>query len=96
MRTGFAAYNFAYIPMLKVITYIETVGDDVIALATAKPMADAIGCEPHERSSYAGQWCVEIDRVTSRSTGEDAYAKLTASDIEFIQAEFVKNLHYCR
>jgi len=82
--------------MLKIETFIETVDDDVIALATADPMADAIGCEPFERSHYAGQWCVEIDRVTARSTGEDVFAKLTPSDIEFIQAEFVKNLPYCR
>jgi hypothetical protein len=82
--------------MLNVITFIETVDDDVIALATASPLADEIGCEPEHRSAYAGQWCVEIDRVTSYSTGEDVFAKLTPSDIEFIQAEFVKNLPYCR
>jgi hypothetical protein len=82
--------------MLKVITYIETVGDDIIALATAEPMADAIGCEPEHRSAYAGQWCVEIDRVTAKSTGEDVFAKLTTSDIAFIESEFVKNLPYCR
>lgn len=69
---------------MKIEAYLDDLNCEVICDFTIEKMADAVGCEPHERASFPG-FCYEIDSCClADAPFTDIASKLAAHEIEFL------------
>lgn len=57
--------------MITVEKFLDDIGRTIRAKFEIESLADAIGCEPHERASLAGQCVCEPMSFVDADTGEE-------------------------